>query len=48
MTRIASLSVLFAALIEFAIEWARLDLWIMTAALLALLGTPLAERDGRV
>jgi hypothetical protein len=29
MTRIASLSILFAALIEFAIERARFDLWIV-------------------
>ena len=29
MKRIASLSVLFAALIEFAIERARFDLWIV-------------------
>jgi hypothetical protein len=29
MKRIASLSILFAALIEFAIERARLDLWIV-------------------
>jgi len=29
MKRIASLSILFAALIEFAIERARFDLWIV-------------------
>jgi hypothetical protein len=37
MKRIASLSVLFAALIEFAIERARFDLWIMTVAIVTLL-----------
>jgi hypothetical protein len=37
MKRIASLSILFAALIEFAIERARFDLWIMTVAMLPLL-----------
>ena len=31
MKRIASLSVFFAALIEFAIERARFDLWIVAA-----------------
>jgi ABC-type dipeptide/oligopeptide/nickel transport system permease subunit len=37
MTRIASLSILFAALIEFAIERARFDLWIITVAIVTLL-----------
>jgi hypothetical protein len=37
MKRIASLSILFAALIEFAIERARFDLWIMTVAIVTLL-----------
>jgi hypothetical protein len=36
MRRITSLSILFAALIEFAIERARLDLWIATAAIVTL------------
>jgi len=36
MKRIASLSILFAALIEFAIERARFDLWIMAVAMVAL------------
>ena len=50
MTRIASLSILFAALIEFAIERARFDLWIMTLALATLLwnvaGPALRSRVG--
>jgi len=38
MKRIASLSIFFAALIEFAIERARFDLWIATGvAMMALL-----------
>lgn len=38
MKRIASLSIFFAALIEFAIERATFDLWIVTAvAIVALL-----------
>ena len=37
MKRIASLSILFAAFIEFAIERARFDLWIMTVAIVTLL-----------
>jgi ABC-type dipeptide/oligopeptide/nickel transport system permease subunit len=37
MKRIALLSILFAALIEFAIERARFDLWIVTVAMVALL-----------
>jgi hypothetical protein len=39
MKRIASLSILFAALLEFAIERARFDLWIVTVvAIVTLLG----------
>ena len=37
MKRVAPLAILFAALIEFALERARFDLWVATAALLALL-----------
>jgi hypothetical protein len=37
MKRIAALSILFAALIEFAIERARFDLWILTIAMVTLL-----------
>jgi hypothetical protein len=37
MRRIASLAILFVALVEFALERARFDLWIMTAAAAALL-----------
>jgi hypothetical protein len=38
MKRIASLSILFAALIEFTIERARFDLWIvMVVAIVTLL-----------
>jgi hypothetical protein len=37
MKRIAFLSILFAALIEFAIERAKFDLWIMIVAMVALL-----------
>jgi hypothetical protein len=36
MRRITSLSILFAALIEFVIERARFDLWIATAAIVTL------------
>jgi hypothetical protein len=36
MTRIVSLSILFAALIEFAIERARFDLWIATVVVVTL------------
>jgi len=35
--RIVPLAILFAALIEFAIERARIDLWIMTVAVVTLL-----------
>jgi hypothetical protein len=37
MKRIASLSILFAALIEFAIERARFDLWIVAVVMIATL-----------
>jgi hypothetical protein len=37
MKRIAFLSILFAALIEFAIERARFDLWIMVVAIVPML-----------
>ena len=37
MKRIVTLSILLAALIEFAIEGAWFDLWIMTVALVTLL-----------
>jgi hypothetical protein len=37
MKRILSLAILFAALIEFAIERAGFDLWIVTAATVTLL-----------
>ncbi len=37
MKRIASLSILFAALIEFAIERARFDLWIVAVVAIATL-----------
>jgi hypothetical protein len=38
MKRIASLSIFLAALIEFAIERARFDLWIATVAVVTLCG----------
>ena len=37
MKRIASLSICFAALIEFAIERARFDLWIVTVVAIVTL-----------
>src|SRR5690349_3699450 len=40
MKRIAFLSILFAALIEFAIERARFDLWIVVIAIVPLLWNP--------
>ena len=43
MKRIASLAILFVALVEFAIERARFDLWIITAAAAALLWNILAR-----
>jgi hypothetical protein len=36
MKRIASLAILFVAVVEFAIERARFDVWIMTAAVITL------------
>ena len=36
MKRIASLSILFAALIEFAIERTRFDLWIVAVAVVGI------------
>jgi hypothetical protein len=44
MKRIALLSILFAALIEFAIERERFDLWIVTVAMVALCGMSRDER----
>jgi hypothetical protein len=38
MKRIASLTLLFAALIEFAIEGARFDLWIVIVAMCSYCG----------
>ena len=44
MKRIASLSIFFAALIEFAIERARFDLWIVAVvAIVALLWNVVAR-----
>jgi hypothetical protein len=43
MKRIACLSVLFSALIEFAIERARFDLWIMVVAIVTLLWNPVGR-----
>ncbi|HEY3615969.1 MAG TPA: hypothetical protein VGK96_04095 [Candidatus Sulfotelmatobacter sp.] len=43
MKRITFLSILFAALIEFAIERARFDLWIMTVAMVTLLWNPVGR-----
>jgi hypothetical protein len=44
MKRITCLSILFAALIEFAIERARFDLWVATAAIVTLSGISWDER----
>jgi hypothetical protein len=48
--RIVSLAILFAALIEFAIEREKFDLWIMTVAMVTLLwnslGRALRSRPG--
>jgi hypothetical protein len=44
MKRIASLSILFAALIEFAIERARFDLWIVALVAIVLLLWKVVER----
>jgi len=43
MKRIAFLSILFAALIEFAIERAKFDLWIVIIAIVLLLWNPLGR-----
>ena len=43
MRRIAFLSILFAALIEFAIERARFDLWIVIIAIVPLLWNPVGR-----
>ena len=43
MVRIAALSILFAALIEFVIERARFDLWIVTVAIVPLLWNLVAQ-----
>jgi hypothetical protein len=43
MKRIAFLSILFAALIEFAIERAKFDLWIVMIALVPLLWNPVGR-----
>jgi hypothetical protein len=40
MKRMAFLSILFAALIEFAIERAKFDQWIVIIAIVPLLWTP--------
>jgi hypothetical protein len=44
MKRIASLSILFAALIEFAIERARFDLWIVAVVVIVTLLWNIVER----
>jgi hypothetical protein len=44
MKRIASLSIFFAALIEFAIERARFDLWIVAAVAIVTLLWNLVRR----
>jgi hypothetical protein len=46
MKRIASLSIFFAALIEFAIERARFDLWIVIIAIVPLLWNPVGRALG--
>ena len=43
MKRIAFLSILFAALIEFAIERAKFDLWIVIIAIVPLLWNPVGR-----
>lgn len=43
MRRIASLAILFVALVEFALEGTRFDLWIITAAAALLLWSILAR-----
>ena len=47
MKRIAPLSILFAALIEFAIERARFDLWIVAVVAIVTLLWNLAGRTLR-
>jgi len=47
MKRIASLSILFAALIEFAIERARFDLWIVAVVAIVTLLWNVARRTLR-
>jgi hypothetical protein len=44
VTRVASLAILFVALTDFGVERARFDLWIVTAALVALLWNILGRR----
>ena len=44
MKRIASLSIFFAALIEFAIERARFDLWIVALVAIVTVLWKVAER----
>jgi hypothetical protein len=46
MKRIAFLSILFAALIEFAIDRAKFDLWIVSIALVPLLWSPVGRALG--
>jgi hypothetical protein len=43
MKRIAFLSILFAALIEFAIERAKFDLWIVIIVIVPLLWNPVGR-----
>jgi hypothetical protein len=43
MKRIPSLSILFAAFIEFAIEHGRVDLWIVIIAIVPLLWNPVGR-----
>ena len=43
MKRMAFLSILFAALIEFAIERAKFDLWIVIIAIVPLLWNPVGR-----
>jgi hypothetical protein len=43
MKRAAFLSILFAALIEFAIERAKFDLWIVIIAIVPLVWNPVAR-----
>jgi apolipoprotein N-acyltransferase len=47
MRRITSLSILFAALIEFAIERARFDLWIVAVVAIVTLVWNVAKRTLR-